>query len=263
MSNSVAEAYLLILRPSFIPVIGEAVPIPFNEQIEIDEWNWTLQNDECIARDKARDEAKEEHKRAQKATLNALNNKGAGGLGGQDDKNFKPERLAQDVSRVQLKKLSRNYTEQDRAREIKRLIDNATAMAEKDDKIEDEKNKRENPPDEPDEDKLKFTFKKNVDAASTQLLNSFKAGDVMPKAIFTLFHRATHAPVTLVITFGKVTLKHYELTVDVTETMADMKETWTASFESVEWAYQNRPAAAGPNFVTKGTARVFKKGSLL
>jgi len=59
MPNSVAEAYLLILRPSMVPVIGEAVPIPFNEQIEIDEWDWTLENDEFVARSAARDKAKE------------------------------------------------------------------------------------------------------------------------------------------------------------------------------------------------------------
>src|ERR1019366_6139004 len=46
MSNSVAEAYLLILRSSMVPVTGEAVPIPFNEQIELDEWSWVLKYDE-------------------------------------------------------------------------------------------------------------------------------------------------------------------------------------------------------------------------
>ena len=42
------------------------------------------------------------------------------------------------------------------------------------------------------------------------------------------------------------------------ETMADLKEEWTCTFKEVEYVYQNRPAAAGPNFVTQGTARVFK-----
>src|SRR5215217_3599103 len=46
MPNSVAEAYLLILRSTMIPVIGEAVPMPFMEQIELDEWHWDLKYDE-------------------------------------------------------------------------------------------------------------------------------------------------------------------------------------------------------------------------
>ena len=79
----------------------------------------------------------------------------------------------------------------------------------------------------------------------------------MPRAVLTLFHRSTNAPVTLVITFGDVRLKAYALTLEPTETMTDMKETWTASYETLNWAYQNRPAASGPNFLTKGTARVF------
>ena len=46
MPNAVAEAYLLILRSSMVPVIGEAVPLPFNEQIELDEWSWNLKHED-------------------------------------------------------------------------------------------------------------------------------------------------------------------------------------------------------------------------
>ena len=40
MTASVAEAYMLILRP--VPILGEAWAIPFNGQIYIDDWKWTL-----------------------------------------------------------------------------------------------------------------------------------------------------------------------------------------------------------------------------
>ena len=42
MPNSVAEAYLFMLRSSMIPGLGEAMAIAFNQQIEVDEWNWKI-----------------------------------------------------------------------------------------------------------------------------------------------------------------------------------------------------------------------------
>ncbi len=263
MPNSVAEAYLLILRPSMVPVIGEAVPIPFNEQIEIDEWDWTLENDEFVARSAARDKAKE-----------AARSKDGGGEPankGDQKKAFdgtKAAQLAREVSELQTGrgKYAR-LSQGERDRKIRELLDKATAQVESDDKDEaaEEKRKKKEKGEDTDEDKLQFTFKKNVDAATTQLLNSMKAGDVMPRAILTLFHRSSNAPVTLAIKFEKVRLKKYDLSVDPSETMSDMKEEWTATYESVEYSYQNRPAASGPNGLTKGTVRVFKKkgGSLI
>src|SRR5947209_2328350 len=43
MAQSLAEVYLLAIRKSMVPVIGEAVPHPFDEQIEIDTWSWPLE----------------------------------------------------------------------------------------------------------------------------------------------------------------------------------------------------------------------------
>jgi type VI protein secretion system component Hcp len=254
MPNSVAEAYLLILRPSFVPVVGEAVPIPFNEQIEIDEWSWTLENEEFVARTAARDKAKQ-------AVKDDKDEDGSGPNKGFDTD--KAKSLAHKVSDVQRS----GRTPAEKEKEIRRLMSDLTKQVESDDKAEaaEERKKKKDKGEDAEEDKLKFTFKKNVDAATTQLLNSMKAGDVMPRAILTLFHRSSNAPVTLAIKFEKVRLKNYTLSVDPTETMADLKEEWTATYESVEYTYQNRPAASGPNGLTKGTVRVFKKkgGSLI
>ena len=63
----------------------------------------------------------------------------------------------------------------------------------------------------------------------------------------------------LVIKFEKVRLKSFTLSVDSTETMSDLKEEWTANYESMEYSYQNRPAEGGLKGVTKGAVRVFKK----
>jgi type VI protein secretion system component Hcp len=255
MPNSVAEAYLLILRPSMVPVIGEAVPIPFNEQIEIDEWDWTLENDEFVARNAARDKAKQ-------AVKDSKDDKPK-----DSKKEFDHEaakKLAAEVSKTQL---DTRLTASQKEKKLRELMTSLTRQVEADDRAEDaeEKRKKKAKGEDVEEDKLQFTFKKNVDAATTQLLNSMKAGDVMPRAILTLFHRSSNAPVTLAIKFEKVRLKKYDLSVDPTDTMSDMKEEWTATYESVEYSYQNRPAASGPNGLTKGTVRVFKKkgGSLI
>jgi type VI protein secretion system component Hcp len=255
MPNSVAEAYLLILRPSYVPVVGEAVPIPFNEQIEIDEWNWTMENEALVTRTAARDKARQ-----------ALEDDDDGGGSGAT-KEFDSDaakKLAQKVSETQR---NARLTPAQKEKEIRRLMGLLTSQVGNDDKADaaEKTKQKKSKGKDTDEDKLKFTFKKNVDAATTQLLNSMKAGDVMPRAILTLFHRSTNAPVTLAIKFEKVRLKSYSLSVDPSETMADLKEEWTATYESVEYTYQNRPAASGPNGLTKGTVRVFKmkSGSLI
>src|SRR5690606_9563387 len=128
-------------------------------------------------------------------------------------------------------------------------------LAEIDKEVEEVKPKTIDPE---ERQKLSFTFTKNVDLASTQMLNSMKAGDVFPHATLTLYHRSKNEPLSLVIKFGRVRLTDYSLSVEASDTMSDMKEDWTAEFEGVDYVYQNRPAASGANGVTKGTARVFK-----
>ena len=258
MSDSVAEAYLLILRPSMVPVLGEAVPIPFEGQIEIDEWSWSLENEE-YARKKKAQASRDAEKQAEKDELKELAEAADDKADDSRDKALSSlKSLPAQVSAIQKQ---RGLSEEDRARQIRSLIDAAAGRG--DDAQKDSakalRDKKKAEQDTDDDDRLKFTFKKNMDAASTQLLNSLKSGDVMPRAIITLFHRSSNAPVTLAIKFEKVRLKSFTLSVETTDTMSDLKEEWTANYESMEYSYQNRPAASGPNGLTKGTVRVFKK----
>jgi type VI protein secretion system component Hcp len=232
---------MLILRSTMVPVVGEAVPHPFDEQIELDGWNWDLKWE-----DKHGD--------------------GSGGSASSpaSDKPtgkspFKGTDLVRAISNLQS---NGRLKQEERDKKVRDLVDEAIKAQLKLDK------QNENVPSDDDKgtaaaaadapDALQFKFKKNVDLATTQLLNSMKQGEMMPRAIITLFHRSANAPVTLAITFKNVTLTDYALSVDVSETMSDLTEEWTATFEEVEYIYQNRPAASGPNFVTQGTARVFK-----
>lgn len=238
MANSVAEAYLLILRSTMVPVMGEAVPHPFEFQIELDEWSWALKHDQD-----AND--------GQGGTTAPTPAAGAS----TDPKSpYEGEKLIRAIGDIHKKP---RLTELERNRQVMLELRKAKEAQEKLDK--------ETPGDgaaaaakSTEDGNLTFTFKKGVDLASTQLLNSMKAGEVMPRAVVTLYHRSSNAPVTLVVTFARVTLKKYDLTVDVSETMADMKESWEASYETVDYVYKNRPLASGSNGVTTGTARVFK-----
>jgi type VI protein secretion system component Hcp len=233
MSNSVAEAYLLIFRSSMVPIVGEAVPIPFNEQIELDEWHWTLKEPEG---QKAGGK-----KPASAAASDAKKKEPA----------FKGDELIRAVGAVQTLK---GVAQPERDKRVRELIQKAAGAQAKADKDAGSDKK-----DDDDENKLEFSFGKGVDLASTQLLNSMKTGEVLPRAVVTLYHRSSNAPVSLVVTFGDVVLTNYKLSVDVSETMADLKEDWTATFKTVDYIYKNRPAAAGSNRVTQGTARIFKK----
>ena len=249
MTQSVAEAYLLIVRESFVPIIGEAIPFPFTGQIELDSWKWDLKNDKRIEAAK---------KIAEKELGAEGGDSGEASSDGTETKTppFKEGELIRSLTNLQRQPMKRGESQTDRNKKVRELIQKAIASHEAAVENAEAKAKGKKKQVDP-EGRMTFTFEKNVDLASTQLLNAMAKGDLMPRAVLTLFHRSTNAPVTLAITFGDVRLKSYDLSVDPSETMSDMKETWTATYETLNWAYQNRPAASGPNFVTKGTMRVF------
>lgn len=217
MPSSIAEVYLLLLRPTTIPIAGEAVPTPFDGQIEIDSWTWSLLNQK---------HAKNQREAEAKQDLAAQDKNIAAGL----------------ISSIEA---IRSISATPPQTQLTSIDKEVTAAKPKTTSVEEK-------------EKLRFSFSKNVDLATTQMLNSMKAGDVFPHATLTVHHRSKNAPLSLVIKFERVRLTEYALSVDTSETMSDMKEEWTAEFEGVDYVYQNRPAASGANGVTKGTARVFK-----
>lgn len=217
MPSSIAEVYLLLVRPTTIPITGEAVPTPFDGQIEIDSWTWSLLN--------------QKHAKNQRLVEAQRDRE-------EQDKNI----TAGLISSIETIRSISATPPQAQLTSIDKEVSAAkpkTSTAE-------------------EKEKLRFTFNKNVDLATTQMLNSMKSGDIFPHATLTLHHRSKNAPLSLVIKFERVRLTEYALSVDASDTMSDMKEEWTAEFEGVDYVYQNRPAASGANGVTKGTARVFK-----
>ena len=217
MPSSIAEVYLLLVRPTTIPITGEAVPTPFDGQIEIDSWTWSLLNQKHAKNQRlveAQRDREEQDKNITAGLISSIET---------------IRSISATPPQAQLTSIDKEVN----------AVKPKTSTAE-------------------EKEKLRFTFNKNVDLATTQMLNSMKSGDIFPHATLTLHHRSKNAPLSLVIKFERVRLTDYALSVDASDTMSDMKEEWTAEFEGVDYVYQNRPAASGANGVTKGTARVFK-----
>lgn len=258
MPNSVAEAYLLIQRESNFPVIGEAVPFPFAGQIELDAWKWDLENKKRVKEQKAEAKRIARELRRVRGPTKRSGRSGQSGSGTSDRASpFKNDELIRAVTALQVRK---SLSQQERDKRVRDLIKQAVASQdnaanESEDSDEDEDEDKDD--DDSDGKKLTFSFDKNVDLASTQLLEATANGEVFPNVILTLFHRSTNAPVTLAVKFGSVRLTSYSLVCTPSEAMVDMTEQWEAIFETVGYVYQNRPAASGPNFLTQGTARVF------
>lgn len=217
MPSSIAEVYLLLVRPTTIPITGEAVPTPFDGQIEIDSWTWSLLNQKHAKNQRLVEAQRDRDEQDKNITAGLISS-------------------IETIRSISATPPQAQLTSIDK--EVNAVKPKTSTAEEK--------------------EKLRFTFNKNVDLATTQMLNSMKSGDIFPHATLTLHHRSKNAPLSLVIKFERVRLTDYALSVDASDTMSDMKEEWTAEFEGVDYVYQNRPAASGANGVTKGTARVFK-----
>lgn len=110
-----------------------------------------------------------------------------------------------------------------------------------------------------------FNFSKRVDFATTQMLNSMKAGDVFPLAVLTINQRSSNAGMVLIFTVTNLRLLDYNMRAEVSDTMTDMKEQWKAEFRSLAYVYKNRKAIesssdgaeAATKALTQGTVRTF------
>ena len=298
-----AEVYMTLIRPSMVPVFGEAAPLEFTGQVELNNWSWTLKNADEDTR--AREAAKDYNERSSfqstegslniRAKIEGLNDKkrllaaqkarkkaeDALDKRYKDDKgNFLPgkqdkwqqerdsirtefekgEEQAAEDQLIALVNLGQVY-ERDK---IKRIKEEDAAIKAVDEQIKEmnkdaeEANRNKN---------FEFTFSKRVDIATTQMLNSMKAGDLFPVAILTLHQRAAkfNHGASLIITVEKLRLLEYQLKCEVSETMTDMREEWTAEFFSLAYVYKNRgqiktEKAVGQAItaaLTQGTVRTF------
>ena len=268
MSSSThgADIYLILLRPTRVPVAGEAVSHLFQGQVLLESLSWKLHNED----------EKQQSAESGKA--------GGGRLIKGDSASSTARDLKQAISQAQsalTRDMARAKSEAERKtlqdkhdRWLEKMLDAAerkieqTESQQDDDKKKDEKAKKGKTKDAGDRNpSFEFTFKKRVDIATTQMLNSMKAGDIFPSGTLTIHQRSTNVVegTSLVFTIQKIRLTDYKLEVAVTDTMTELMEEWTCEFASLAYVYKNPPShyshsnagQAMAKNLSQGTTRAF------
>jgi type VI protein secretion system component Hcp len=287
-----AQLYLSLVRPSMIPVVGESADDLFKAQIEVTGWKWDFHNadeqrlaEERLSKIKRHAEFLGKSKLGRRKLRTGIEDSKASKAIAVETKQLK-ETLGRSASKAEIDKAVEAATARIEA-EQKKTIDrlkNANyadareanaAMAELDRQYEldreDAKKQARESGEEPDPgENFKFAFSKRIDIATTQMLNSMKAGDKFPIAIFTMHQYSSNNPMSLVIKIGGLRLLNYKFVVDSSDTMTDLKEEWSCDFETFSYVYQNRRSVAKPSLgsvsdakqiaakaATQGTVRTF------
>ena len=246
-----AEVYMLLVRPKGVPVLGEAVTMPFLGQIELGFWTWNLHNEEERKKTATRDQkwsetesklqtqksvdvrlkhANAEFGRELASLINEYGDKGtldkAALEKSASELHTKYVRTQQEIKGIKapMEFKTQKQLEQEKARK-----DREAAEASEIEEAERNRN-------------FEFSFSKRVDIATTQMLNSMKAGDVFPSATITIIQRPVLTGTSLVLNFMKLRLLEYRVRAEVDDTMTHMYEDWTAEFQSMAYAYKNNSA---------------------
>jgi type VI protein secretion system component Hcp len=260
MTASVAEAYMLILRP--VPIVGEAWAIPFNGQIYIDDWKWSL--------------TPPTSQRAQQPSSPSDGERTPPDRTGDPAEPTRPELARPDppppfdgdalIEAVRRMQTNRHYTQVQRDRRVQLLIEQAAMEHARAQQAATRQQEGRGTGEAGgaggnDQGTLTFSFSKNTDLATSQMLYTMANNDLIPTIILTLFHRSSTSPVTLIITMVNCRLTSCTLSCDGEETMSDIVEQWTAQYEHISYVYQNRPPAGIPTspFVaaTQGRVKTF------
>jgi hypothetical protein len=294
-----AELYMTLIRPSMVPILGEAWTFPFNLQIELATWGWKLTNaDELRNAEKFNSKftnrksslAEAEKARSAGDLMRQLNQKEAE-FAVDDDfasamdsalKETDPKEKDRQLKLLRDETVYKNKARAKKADLFEKNLRKQLGEMSREERDAAERAKQRERETQGLKDRIadataenfQFRFSKRVDFASTQMLNSMKQGDVFPTGIITVFQRApnlNHAA-SLILTVQKLRLLDYKLRCEVTDTMTDMREDWTAEFYSLGYVYKSRGMIkdeSGAQLVTaaitQGTPRVFAmsmKGTL-
>jgi type VI protein secretion system component Hcp len=268
MANAGADIFLILLRPTKVPIAGEAVSHLFQGQVLIESLSWNLHNeDESKSATKSTEAFSKKESLLDKSGSNELRKKHAA----QDYE--RAEKSADETYHKALRnKQDENYSwrtyRRDRDAAWKTYKEQFDELSGKSTTAEKLKESREEEYEDADRNtNFEITFTKRVDIASTQMLNSMKAGDIFPSGTLTIHKRAptVTAGTTLVFTIQKIRLISYRLLVEVTDTMTEMMEEWTCEFNSLAYVYKNPPSyyehgnasQAVAKTLSQGTARAF------
>jgi type VI protein secretion system component Hcp len=294
-----AQLYLSLVRPSMIPVVGEAADDLFIKQIEVTGWKWGFHNAKEQKEAQKRREAagrsaeflgKSDKTRSMEASIKRFEAERKRALAREafdkeealsrnDPKAMEKWIKAYDTLNEKLKDIDKAldegiadlYRDADAAEEAEkaRRRREDAAAADRDERHQAELDRR-NFELELENQKFQFSFSKRIDLATTQMLNSMKAGDVFPLAVFTMHQYSSNNPMSLVIKIEGLRLLKYGFVVDAGDTMTDLKEEWSCDFKMFSYVYQNRRSVAKPSVgsvsdakqvaakaATQGTVRTF------
>jgi type VI protein secretion system component Hcp len=303
-----AEVYMLLVRPSMVPVFGEASPLEFTGQVDISNWSWTLKNEledtraeqaakayndrssflehrtttdlrkqiQELTRDKALRVSSKSYETTQKSLDKEMDEAGndetkKAAIRKKREEALRAFRLANEQADENLR-VGLHNLEHSRAIEARQLAKENKELRTDVDELDDKIQAATKQADKMDERNRKyanfeFTFGKRVDIATTQMLNSMKAGDVFPTVVLTLHQRAAkfNHGASLIITIEKMRLLDYQLKCEISDTMTDMREEWQAEFYAMAYVYKNRGqikrevgiGQAITAAITQGTIRTF------
>lgn len=283
MDNS--QVYLSLVRPTMIPIVGEcAAALPFTGQIELAGWSWNMLNLEEARRAKnlakpytekasqidAQEDAKASgdlQKQLLRTTAKHDKDKAWDTLQSQ----MKKKRPLDPAAQGEFDDALKSFLSADKDRDdgLKKLHEdlhetlNPKQLSDKDKERKRQKEDLEGQIEDANENKnYQFTFSKRVDIATTQMLNSMKSGDVFPTGVLTIHQASANAGLSLVITVQKLRLIDYQLKVEVSDTMTDMREEWTAEFASLAYVYKNRKAISKSSEVGQAVAKAASQGTV-
>jgi type VI protein secretion system component Hcp len=229
-----AEVYLLMIRASGLPILGEAKAPPFEEQVEIAKWDWKLANQNEVERRKKEDADTDFAAKSDKELELQLEVEAEDFRTGANDDSKKLLQIATDARKSVRERMRLIEEMQQQGAEKSADLVNGKVSAAKA-KMKDYQKAKEKEA----AGNLEFKFSKRMDFASTQMLNCMKAGEILPRVLITLFHRSVSAPLSVVVEAKNLRFVKYELSVEVDDTMADMKEDWEAEFSDLSFSYNN------------------------
>lgn len=263
-----ADIFMILLRPTRVPIVGESVSHLFQGQVLIESMKWNLHNEEerknaekvSSAFEEAREladtqkssELKRKHLSSDyekaddavdKAYLKALD-------AGKDPHEAHAEYVGQ------RKKLWKDY---------EKSFGAIGKKAEKSADPPSEDEKRSAAYAAADRNRnFEITFTKRIDLSSTQMLNSMKAGDIFPSGTLTIHKRSATAAdgTSLVFTIQKIRLLDYRLVVSVSDLMTEMMEEWTCEFGALAYVYKNPPSHYSHGNAVQGAAKTASQGTM-
>lgn len=243
-----AQIYMSLVRPSGLPIAGESWDEYVKGQIEVSGWDWSLTYDQEDKTGKKGDKPGDA-----KATKSQSVQESIKDVKTAFDKGV--ERLKKDSAPRELERFDKDL--QRAFSNLQRDTARVDQQNKKNDKTNEERLNEQAEPaeDEKGDESNTFTFEKRVDVATTQMLNSMKSGDIFPLCILTMIQRSSNNPMNLVIKIEGLRLLEYKLTVNASDTMSDLLETWTCDFVGFSYTYQNRRSFAKPHLSSASDAK--------